>query len=79
MWLFTKEAATGITRTVVPFIYGGLINWIPPVGDWFEAIGFDQATATIILGGLLYSAIRALAEKWGWLGGLLIFNTKPSY
>lgn len=79
MWLFTKEAATGITRTVMPFIYGGLVNAIPVIGDWFDNLGLDQATATVVLGGLLYSAIRAAAEKWGWLGNLLIFNTKPSY
>ena len=79
MWLFTKEAATGITRTVIPFIYGALIGWIPAVGEWLDEVGFDQGTAALVIGGILYAAIRALAEKWGWLGSLLIFNTKPTY
>jgi len=79
MWLFTKEAAVGITRTVVPFVYGALISWIPQVGEFAETIGFDQTTAAVVLGGLLYTAIRTAAERWGWLGTLLIFNSKPTY
>jgi len=79
MWLFTKEAAVGITRTVVPFVYGALISWIPQVGEFAESIGFDPVAAAVVLGGLLYTAIRAAAERWGWLGTLLIFNSKPTY
>ena len=79
MYLFTKETAVGVTRTVVTFLYAWAATNIPAVSDWLEGVGLDAASFTLIVGGLLYQLIRALAEKWGWLGSLLIFNTKPAY
>jgi hypothetical protein len=79
MFLFTKENATGLVRTVVTFAYAWAATNIPAVSDWLEGVGLDAASFTLIAGGLVYQAIRLAAEKWGWLGYLLIFNQKPSY
>lgn len=83
MFLFTQENATGLTRTVVTFIYAWLIGQIPGVEDWVASVGVDpvtaQATFVVVVGGLVYQAIRWAAESWGWVGYLLIFNTKPAY
>jgi len=79
MLLFTREAAVGITRTVVAFFYAWLITKIPGVKTWVADNGFDVATLSVVLGGVLYTLIRQLAEKWSWLGYVLVFNTKPTY
>lgn len=79
MWLFTKEAAIGIVRTVIPFIYGWLVTQIPGVVAWAEGFGVTQESLTVIVGGLVYTGIRALAEKVPQIGYLLVFNTKPDY
>ncbi len=79
MFLFTKENATGLVRTVVTFLYAWIATNIPAVSDWLEGVGLDAAGFTLIIGGLLYQAIRLAAEKWSWVGYLLIINTKPEY
>jgi len=79
MWLFTKEAAIGIVRTVMPFVYGWLIGFIPGVVTWAESFGLSQEGLTVIAGGLVYTGIRALAEKVPQVGYFLIFNTRPDY
>lgn len=79
MWLFTKEAAIGITRTVMPFIYGWLVGLIPSVVGFAESVGLSQEGLTVIIGGLVYTGIRALAEKIPQIGYLLVFNTRPDY
>lgn len=79
MWLFTKEAAIGIVRTVMPFIYGWLVTQIPGIVSWAEGFGITQEGLTVIAGGFVYTAIRALAEKIPQIGYLLVFNTRPDY
>jgi len=89
MWLFTEEAATGITRTVVAFVWTWLLtvlanwdwlmaqSWADAVFGWINNV--DTGAFVLVGGGLLYTAIRQAAEKWGWVGYLLLFNKKPSY
>lgn len=79
MWLFTKEAAIGIVRTVMPFIYGWLVSMIPGVVTWAEGFGITQEGLTVIVGGLVYTLIRQIAEKIPQVGYFLIFNTRPDY
>jgi len=78
-WLFTKESAVGFVRTVLPFAYSYGMTRIPKVLEVADTWGWDEAALVPFLGGFLYVAIRALAEKWGWVGYLLGFNTKPHY
>lgn len=79
MWLFTEEAATGITRTLMGYVYGFLLIQIPDIVSFAEGIGITQEAMVLILGTLVYTTIRAAAEKFPWLGYLLVFNKKPSY
>ena len=80
MYLFTKESAVALTRTVVTFAYAWLITNIPFVGDWLTSSAWiDESLFVLVGGGLLYQLVRSLAEKFAWLGYVLIFNTKPSY
>lgn len=79
MWLFTEEAATGITRTLMGYVYGFLLVQVPQVVSFADSIGITQEATVLILGTIVYAAIRQLAEKLPWLGYLLIFNKKPSY
>lgn len=79
MFIFTKENAVGVTRTVVTFLYAWLATSIPVVSDWLVSVGLDDSAFVLLAGGLLYQAIRWLAEKFSWVGYLLVFNTKPAY
>ncbi len=83
MFLFSKDNAVALTRTVVTFAYAWLLAQWPVVGDWIATVGIDPAAAqagfVVVVGGAIYEAIRVAAEKWGWVGYLLIFNTKPLY
>jgi hypothetical protein len=79
MYLFTKENAYALVRTVATFVYAWAATSFPAVSDWVVSIGMDQGTFVLLVGGLLYQGIRLAAEKFGWLGYLLIFNTKPEY
>jgi len=78
-WLFSKEAMIGYVRTIMPFIYSYGMTRIPKVLEVADTWGLDEAALVPILGGFLYVAIRALAEKWGWVGYLLGVNKKPRY
>lgn len=80
MFLFTRENAMGVTRTVVTFVYAWILEQVGAI-DWLMDALPDVPTESwiVIIGGLLYQAIRWLAEKWGWVGRLLIFNQKPEY
>lgn len=89
MWLFTEEAATGITRTVISYVWVWLLSllaswpWLMEQ-SWGDAVlgwvnNLDTTTLVLVGGSALYTAIRALAEKFPWVGYLLIFNKKPSY
>lgn len=79
MWLFSEEAATGITRTLMAYVYGFLLVQVPQVVSFADGIGITQEAVVLILGTVVYTTIRAAAEKFPWLGYLLIFNKKPSY
>lgn len=79
MWLFTKEAAVGIVRTVMPFVWGFLVAKIPGVLAFVESIGLTEESLIVVGGGVLYTLIRAVAEKIPAVGYLLVFNTKPEY
>lgn len=79
MWLFTEEAAVGITRTLMGYVYGFLLVQIPDVVSFADGIGITQEGVVLILGTVVYTTIRAAAEKLPWLGYLLIFNKKPAY
>lgn len=79
MFPFTRENAVGLVRTVATFIYAWAASNIPAVETFITDAGLDAATFTLLAGGLLYQAIRWAAERWGWLGYLLVFNTKPAY
>ncbi len=78
-YLWTKENATGVVRTVVTFLYAWIATNLPGVSDLLDDIGLDDASFTLLAGGLLYQAIRMAAEKWGWVGYALIINQKPEY
>jgi hypothetical protein len=79
MWLFTKEAVIGIVRTGVTYAYALLIEAIPAVEDFFAEVGFSAELAIVAVGTALYMIIRAAAEKFPWIGHLLVFNQKPHY
>lgn len=85
MWIVTKEALIGITRTAVAYVYAWLLTSIPAVNDFLFANDLvDEADGliaiiTVVIGTLLYSLIRWAAEKWPAVGYFLIFNVKPEY
>lgn len=89
MWLFTKEAAIGITRTAMAYVWAwgltALAGW-----DWLMSQSFGEAvlgwvngldtTAVVLIGGTaFYGLVRQLAEKFPQVGYFLIFNTRPDY
>lgn len=83
MYLFTKENAVGLVRTFIAYVYAWLLVQIPGLQDWLADLGLnEEAVATgaaVVIGTLLYQAIRWGAEKFPKLGYLLIFNDKPKY
>jgi hypothetical protein len=86
MWILTKEAVTGVVRTVMPYLYALLLGQLPFINSflvdngWSEAAqGFVSGGFVLVVGTFVYGAIRWAAEKYPQLGVLLVFNTKPSY
>jgi len=80
MWLFTEEAATGIVRTLMAFAWTWAATNIPGVVDFVEGTLHLTLEGFVLIGGtVLYTAIRALAEKFPKVGYLLVFNKKPTY
>lgn len=79
MWLFTKDAAYAIVRTVVTFAYGWIATNIPAVADILDTVGLSEGTAVLIIGGVVYTVVRQTAERWSWVGYLLVFNENPTY
>lgn len=79
MFLFTKENAYGLVRTVVTFAYGWLLSLVPAVSDLLTDAGIDESLFVLLFGGLLYQLVRWVAEKVPAVGYLLIFNRKPDY
>ena len=77
MWLFTKEAAIGIIRTIVPGVYAWLLTQWPTVTEVLP--GIPPESLVVAIGAALYVTIRAVAEKLPAVGYLLIFNQKPTY
>jgi len=69
----------GFVRTVLPFAYSYGLTRIPKVLEVLDTWGLDQDAMALGVGAVLYVGIRALAEKWGWVGYLLGVNKKPHY
>jgi hypothetical protein len=86
MWIVTKEAVTAIVRTFVPYVYAALLGQVPFINDFLvdnnwadEMQGFVSGGFVVIVGTVVYAAIRAAAEKWPQLGYLLVINKAPAY
>jgi hypothetical protein len=87
MWIVSKEAITAIVRTVVPTVYGWLFTFLGGIDFLSTFIGFipTEPSAGFVAGvsgavaGVLYVAIRTLAEKWSWVGYFLVINQAPHY
>ncbi len=86
MWLFTKAAAIAVTRTGVAYLYALLLGKIPFINDFLvgndlsETIeGFVNGGFVLVVGTLLYTAIRELAQRFPIVGRLLIFTNEPEY
>lgn len=79
MWLWSKEAATGIVRTVMPFAWTWAATNLAVVTDFAETVGITQEGFVLIAGGLFYTLIRVVAEKVPQVGWLLGVNRKPAY
>jgi membrane associated rhomboid family serine protease len=87
MWIVSKEAIAAIVRTIVPMIYGWLFTLLGGIDFLSSFIGFipSEPTAGFVaavsgaVAGVLYIAIRALAEKWSFIGYFLVINQAPHY
>ena len=94
MWIVTKEAIIGVTRTAMGYIWAWLLtvlagwSWLMeltifgwPAGDAILGWinGVDPVAFALVGGTIIYGAIRWLAEKWPWVGRFLVFNVKPEY
>ncbi len=86
MWVVSKEALIGVTRTAITYLYAFVLSQFPLVNSWLvdnglsgETQAFISGTFVVVVGTLLYTGIRAAAEKWPKVGFLLVFNTKPTY
>lgn len=86
MWLLTREALIAVVRTGVAYLYALLIGKIPAINDFLmgndlsETVeGFVNGAFVVVVGTLLYAAIRALAKRFPVVGRLLIFTDEPEY
>ncbi len=86
MWVVSREAIIGVTRTAITYFYAFLLSQAPVVDGWLVGEGLSgevqasiSGTFVVVVGTAIYTAIRAAAEKWPRVGRLLIFNTKPTY
>jgi hypothetical protein len=82
-FILTKEWVVGVTRTAVAYAYAFILAWGMTQWPDFALWSWLPAEASdgfvLVVGTVIYGAIRSLAEKWPQLGSLLIFNTKPQY
>ena len=71
----------GHIRTWVPIVVGALISFLVTLG--LEINPETQTALIIALTGLIqavyYALVRALAEKWPWVGSFLGVNKAPEY
>lgn len=74
MWPVTKEGITGIVRTLMGYAYGWLLTTFA-----FDVPEDIEGAVTVLVGTGIYVAIRWLAEKFPWVGNLLVVNKAPSY
>lgn len=79
MFLFTKENAIALVRTVMPFIYAWLLGLAPWMQGLMETLNLTQEGFIVVIGTVVYQLIRWLAEHYPWVGYLLIVNKKPDY
>ena len=78
-FLFSEENAIAVVRTVATYAYAWIATNLPGVTDLLMDINLDPAGFIVIAGTALYQAVRVLAEKWSWVGYVLIINQKPEY
>lgn len=77
-----SDYVIGHIRTFVPIVVGAFFTWL---GRKLNIAGMEEMSAqvTLALQGLLtavyYALVRALAEKWGWVGAFLGYNKAPAY
>lgn len=74
MFTLTKTGITAVVRTLMGYVYGFLITTFA-----FELSPEVEASLTVLIGTLVYIAIREAAEHWPWVGNLLVVNKAPSY
>lgn len=87
MWIVTKEAIAAIVRTIVPTVYAWLFTALGGIAWLSSFIGFIPSeptpgvTAAVAgaVAGVIYVAIRWLAEKFPFIGYFLVINHAPSY
>lgn len=72
-----NDVVKSIVRTITPFIWGAL-----------GAIGIEATTEaadglgqflTVVVGGVVYAAIRYGEQRWPWLGRALGVQATPTY
>lgn len=72
----------GHIRTIVPAAIGAFLTWLslqlklPFITDLGPEL-IPHVTAIVM--AIYYALVRALAEKWGWVGSLLGYNKAPAY
>ena len=74
MFSLTKEGITATVRTLMGYVYGFVLTTFA-----FELPAEVEASLTVVVGTGIYMLIRELAERWSWIGYLLIVNKAPSY
>ncbi len=73
-----SDAIVSLLRTYVA-------TWVGSLGLWLAGLGIDLDVdlATVVLVGLAisiyYTAVRALEERWPWVGVLLGSPGAPTY
>lgn len=72
----------GHIRTIVPVAIGAFLVW---VGNTTGLAGLDQLAPELVpavtgfIIAVYYALVRALAERWGFVGVLLGYNKAPAY
>jgi len=77
-----NDYVIGHIRTYVPIAVGFVLTWLArELGIVIDEN--TEANLVLAVAGLVsaiyYGAVRALAEKWPWIGSLLGKNKAPTY
>lgn len=70
----SKDNIISLVRTAMAYFWAFLLSKFA-----IEVSPELQAAFVLLIGTGIYQVIRVGAERWGWLGWLLGFNTKPEY